>query len=146
MSQLPVINAIGNSIHWVLHWKALIRLVANVSFTIQSKKKGLTRPEFCPAEIDFPFQEATQFYDLESGRELYIDPEDARQQYQQRFQAHATQLRELCQRLGIDQYDLPTNQPLELALFDLIQARMRRGRQVARRGAITRRTSGTGGR
>lgn len=99
-----------------------------------------------PAEIDFPFQEATQFYDLESGRELYVDPEHMRSQYQQRFQAHAAQLRDLCQRLGIDLYDLPTNQPLELALFDLIQARMRRGRQVARHGSLARRTSGTGGR
>lgn len=87
-----------------------------------------------PAEIDFPFAEAAMFLDVETGRELYIDPELARQQYRSRFAAHAAQLKEMCQRLGVDLYDLPTNQPLEQALFDLLHARMRRGRMVARHG------------
>ncbi|QDU29179.1 VWA domain containing CoxE-like protein [Anatilimnocola aggregata] len=85
-----------------------------------------------PAEIDFPFQDAAMFLDVETGRELYIDPEQARQQYQAKFTAHAAALKEICQRLGIDLYDLPTNKPLELALFDLLHARMRRGRLIAR--------------
>lgn len=91
-----------------------------------------------PAEIDFPFRDAAMFYDVETGRELYIDPADARERYQKKFQAHANELRESCQRLGVDLYDLPTDKPLELALFDLLHSRMRRGRQVARRGAASR--------
>jgi uncharacterized protein (DUF58 family) len=87
-----------------------------------------------PAEVDFPFDEAAMFLDVETGRELYIDPELARQQYQARFQAHAAKLKEICQRLGVDLYDLPTDKPLEQALFDLLHARMRRGRLVARHG------------
>lgn len=86
-----------------------------------------------PAEIDFPFGEAAMFLDVETGRELYIDPELARQQYQTKFAAHAAELKQICQRLGVDLYDLPTNKPLELALFDLLHARMRRGRLIARR-------------
>ena len=86
-----------------------------------------------PAEIDFPFSEAAMFLDVETGRELYVDPELARQQYQAKFTAHADSLKQICQRLGVDLYDLPTNKPLELALFDLLHARMRRGRLIARK-------------
>lgn len=86
-----------------------------------------------PAELDFPFAEAAMFLDVETGRELYIDPELARQQYQTKFAAHAADLKQICQRLGVDLYDLPTNKPLEQALFDLLHARMRRGRLIARR-------------
>ncbi len=87
-----------------------------------------------PAEIDFPFSEAAMFLDVETGRELYIDPELARQQYLAKFTAHALKLKQICQRLGVDLYDLSTNKPLELALFDLLHARMRRGRLIARHG------------
>ena len=38
-----------------------------------------------PAEVEFPFQEAALFHDVESGRELYIDPQLARERYRQRF-------------------------------------------------------------
>ena len=86
-----------------------------------------------PAEIEFPYGEEAMFYDLESGRELYVDPRAVRQQYQQRFSQHALGLKTVCSRLGIDQYDLPTDRPLDMALFDLLSGRMRRGRQVARR-------------
>ncbi len=98
-----------------------------------------------PAEVDFPFDEEALFYDLESGRQLYVDPHAARQRYQQRFAEHATSLKTACSRLGIDLYDLPTDRPLELALFDLLSGRMRRGRQVSRRQGLARPAS-TGGR
>jgi uncharacterized protein (DUF58 family) len=89
-----------------------------------------------PAELDFPFRDAAMFHDVESGRELYVDPELVRQQYRQKFAAHAEGLRTICQRLGVDLYDLSTAQPLEHALFDLLNSRMRRGRQVSRRGTL----------
>jgi uncharacterized protein (DUF58 family) len=96
-----------------------------------------------PAEVDFPFEQAAMFYDAESGRELFVDPELIRSQYQRRFAEHRAALASTCSRLGIDLYDLTTNQPLEMALFDLVSARMRRGRQVARRQAM--RPMGAGG-
>ncbi len=91
-----------------------------------------------PAEIDFPFNQAAMFHDVETDRELYIDPVFARQQYQSRFAEHAAAVRSLCTRLGVDLYDLPTSQPLEHALFDLLNSRMRRGRQVARKAGVSR--------
>lgn len=99
-----------------------------------------------PVEIDFPFEEAAMFHDLESGRELYVDPHLVRERYQQRFAEHRAALTQTCSKLGIDLYELATNQPLEMALFDLINARMRRGRQVARRQGPARRTSAGGAR
>ncbi|HZN34278.1 MAG TPA: DUF58 domain-containing protein [Pirellulaceae bacterium] len=103
-----------------------------------------------PVEIDFPFDEAAMFHDLESGRELYVDPQLVRERYRQRFGEHRSALATVCSKLGIDLYELATNQPLELALFDLINARMRRGRQIARRQgpgrpSPARRTAAAGG-
>ena len=86
-----------------------------------------------PAEVSFTFQDEAMFFDLESGRELYVDPQAARVEYQRRFREHAAELSRACSSLGVDLYDLTTDQPLDLALFDLINSRIRRGRVVARR-------------
>ena len=86
-----------------------------------------------PTEVDFGFEQPALFEDVESGRELYIDPDTVRQQYVQRFKAHDQAVRDTCATLGVDYYRLTTDQPLELALFDFMHARMRRGRRVARR-------------
>jgi len=95
-----------------------------------------------PAEVDFPFQEAAMFHDVESGRELYVDPSIARERYRQRFDEHAEGLAKVCNKLGIDLSVLPTDRPLELALFDFLSTRLRRGRQVARRQAMPRQAGG----
>ena len=73
-----------------------------------------------PAEIDFAFKEPALFHDLESGRELYVDPQAARQQYLERFAAHSAAVSQACSQLGIDEFRLPTDRPLELALFDFL--------------------------
>ena len=98
-----------------------------------------------PVEIDFPFEDAAMFHDLESGRELYVDPQLVRERYRERFNEHRAGLTTVCSKLGIDLYELATSQPLELALFDLINSRMRRGRQVSRRQGPSRRTAAAGG-
>jgi uncharacterized protein (DUF58 family) len=95
-----------------------------------------------PAEIDFPFQEAALFHDVESGRELYVDPQAARERYRQRFAEHAAGLATACNKLGVDLVELPTDRPLELALFDLLSTRLRRGRRTARRAPSAARRGG----
>jgi uncharacterized protein (DUF58 family) len=92
-----------------------------------------------PAEIDFTFTKAGMFHDVESGRTIYIDPAAAKKEYLERFAAHAKELREACVGLGIDFTQLTTERPLEFALFDLLQARLRRGRRSARRRQSARR-------
>ena len=48
----------------------------------------------------------------------------------------------VCSDLGLDYYELRTDRPVENALFDLLGARMRRGRQFARRRTPARRAGG----
>jgi uncharacterized protein (DUF58 family) len=85
-----------------------------------------------PAEIDFPFEQAALFNDLESGRDLFVDPQVVREGYTRKFNEHRQSLSQACTRLGVDVYELRTDQPLELALFDLLSARLRRGRTIVR--------------
>ena len=74
------------------------------------------------------------FHDVESGRTIYIDPAAAKAEYQRAISRRTPpKLREACVGLGIDFTQLTTDRPLELALFDLLQARLRRGRRTARR-------------
>ena len=81
-----------------------------------------------PAETDFAFDKPANFIDMESGRDLYIDPAAARETYRRNFSLHDEQLRRTCRELGIDVYTLLTSQPLELSLFDFLQARLHAGR------------------
>ncbi len=85
------------------------------------------------AELHFDFDKASRFRDVESGRDLYLDPALARDEYTRRLAAHIAAIRITCQRLGISHHQLGTDQPLELALFDFLKARTQRGKTVIRR-------------
>jgi len=91
-----------------------------------------------PTETTFEFDDSSMFSDLETGRQLYIDPATAREQYLKKFRAHAEQLERACADLGIDFEQMTIQRPLEMVLFDLLRARMRRGRHVVRRDARRR--------
>jgi uncharacterized protein (DUF58 family) len=86
-----------------------------------------------PAEVDFTFTAPAMFLDVESGRELYIDPSEAKAEYLRRFAAHAAEIQRSCVDLGIEYQPVTTDRPLELVLFDLLRARMRRGRRPGHR-------------
>ena len=88
-----------------------------------------------PAELTFDFSTASRFLDVETGRDLYIDPTLARRDYQRRLDEHLAAVRAICQRLGISHVQLSTAQPLELALFDFLKSRADRGKLVRRRAA-----------
>lgn len=85
-----------------------------------------------PAELTLGLGEPAMVRDLESGRELFIDPETARNDYQHRLQSHCARLRSVCQHLGVSYHRLTTDQPLELALFDFLKGRLHRPRRVHR--------------
>jgi len=87
-----------------------------------------------PAELAFSFAGPALFEDAESGRRLYVDPVAARAAYLRRFNEHAAAVERLCSGLGIDYCLMATDQPLELALFAFLKARLRRGRQALRHG------------
>jgi hypothetical protein len=88
-----------------------------------------------PSERDFVFVEPAMFHDMESGRDLYVDPAAARENYLRRFGEHSDAVERICADLAVDLYGMTTDRPLEFALFDFLNARLRRGKQVARRGA-----------
>lgn len=88
-----------------------------------------------PREIDFQFDKPAMFHDIESGRNLYIDPDSARENYLNAFREHAGALQSICNNLGIDLHEISIDCPLELILFDLLADRMKRGR-----GAVRQRT------
>lgn len=88
-----------------------------------------------PTEIDFTFEKPSTFIDIESGRDLYVDPEAARAQYTANFKRHEADVQRTCRELGIGLYQLSTARPLELALFDFIQSRLHLGRGSARTGS-----------
>jgi uncharacterized protein (DUF58 family) len=85
-----------------------------------------------PAELDFSFREAALFVDLESGRDLYVDPELARRDYLARFARHSEEIERTCRDLGIDYALLRTDQPLELALFDFVRLRAKGSSRLGR--------------
>jgi uncharacterized protein (DUF58 family) len=87
-----------------------------------------------PREVAFDFERPLLFQDAENQREVYVDPQVARAQYQKRLQAHVEGIQTICRKLGFAFYGLQTNQPLDLALLDFLRSRSRRGRMVRRRG------------
>ena len=87
---------------------------------------------FDPAELDFGFDQAAQFVDLESGADLYVDPASARVDYRRRFDAHNQAMEQICGRLGVTVHRLTTDRPLQSALHDFLRERTRLGRIVRR--------------
>jgi uncharacterized protein (DUF58 family) len=88
-----------------------------------------------PAELAFDFTTASRFLDLETGRDIFLEPTTARDDYQRRFAAHQTKVRGLCEKLGITHVQLSTSQALELALFDFLKVRAGRSKIIRRRTA-----------
>ena len=88
-----------------------------------------------PAELKFEFDKAALFFDVESGKELYIDPVQAKKDYLRKFTAHNAGIESACRRLGAAYHRLSTDGPLELALFDFLRGRMQRGKVIRRRAA-----------
>lgn len=87
-----------------------------------------------PSELNFQFENSMMFEDIESGRNLFIDPVTARKGYLRRLNEHLARLQNILARLGGTCVRLETSQPLELALFDLLHMRMHRKRSLRRFG------------
>jgi uncharacterized protein (DUF58 family) len=81
-----------------------------------------------PAELNFSFEKAVVFYDAETGRRMFVDPATARKNYLKKLGAHNSAIQAACQKLGVGYRRFATDRPLELALFDFVQERTRRGK------------------
>ena len=121
--------------------RALMVLISDLLAPLEALEKNLTSLGACghevvlfqvldPAELSFQFEQAALFHDIETGRDLYIDPVTARRAYVEKLEQHCTAARAVCEKLGIAYRRVATNEPLELVLFDFLRERMQRGRKV----------------
>jgi uncharacterized protein (DUF58 family) len=80
------------------------------------------------AELDFPFDEAATFEDLESGDRLPVIPEQLRERYASLITAHVDELRRRLGEQGAEYTMLDTTVPLDWALFEFLANRQRMAR------------------
>jgi uncharacterized protein (DUF58 family) len=93
-----------------------------------------------PAELHFEFDSPALFRDMETGRDMYVDPVAARKGYRHMLDKHLENAKSTCRRLGIDYHLFSTGRPFDLALLDFLLHRMVRHRQARRvHGQGTRR-------
>jgi uncharacterized protein (DUF58 family) len=77
------------------------------------------------AELRFPFDEATEFEDLESGQRIAIAPETIRAEYRKLIEEHLGTLRRRFSEARVDYHLFDTSQPLDYALYHYLSARQR---------------------
>ena len=77
------------------------------------------------AELEFPFQGATQFRDLETGEELEIDPAAVRDGYLEQVRQCGEFYRKGLADAGIDYHLINTRQPYDQALSAYLNRRSR---------------------
>lgn len=127
----------------VVRKRSLMVLISDLLAPVDAFERNLTALAACgheimlfhvldPAEFTFNFQKAVMFHDVESGRDLFIDPASARREYLKRFDAHNRAMEALCRRLGAGYRRFSTDRPLELTMFDFLRERMQRGKYASR--------------
>jgi uncharacterized protein (DUF58 family) len=70
-----------------------------------------------PAEIEFPYRDASRFQDLESGEEIPVIADSFADEYRKLMRAHIEALTTKCAEVRIDYVLLNTAKPLDEALF-----------------------------
>lgn len=75
-----------------------------------------------PTEIDLSLEKRSMIQDMETGREIYVDPDSAREDYRARFEAHESQLIDICHRRSARMMTVAIDQPLDLVLLELISS------------------------
>jgi uncharacterized protein (DUF58 family) len=78
-----------------------------------------------PAELEFPYTEASRFEDLETGEEVPVVPESFADQYRKLMREHIEALTTKFSEARIDYVVLDTSKPLDDALFHYLGNRER---------------------
>jgi uncharacterized protein (DUF58 family) len=81
-----------------------------------------------PAEVEFPYEEAGPFRDLETGEEIPVVPETLAPRYRELMKAHLDALDRGFRGRNIDYALFRTDRPLDHALFSYMSARQRLSR------------------
>ena len=77
------------------------------------------------AELEFDFEDASAFEDLESGEQIPIVPQTLREEYKKMIRAHVEAISQRCSASRIDYRMFDTSQPLDHALFTYLSMRER---------------------
>ncbi|MDX1563827.1 MAG: DUF58 domain-containing protein [Phycisphaeraceae bacterium] len=85
-----------------------------------------------PRELDFGFESPTRFEDMETGRQLYVDPVAASTDYRKRLERHLADVRAACGDLGADLFLMDTQTPLDTALLAFLKRRAARSKGAVR--------------
>jgi uncharacterized protein (DUF58 family) len=78
-----------------------------------------------PAELSFPFAEASSFEDLETRERIPVIPDRLRDRYRERVATHVAELKRVLGRERIDYSLFDTSRPLDHALFTYLTNRQR---------------------
>ena len=78
-----------------------------------------------PAELDFGYDDASSFQDLETGEQIPVVPESLRAEYRSLIRAHIDALTTKFSEHRIDYTVLNTAEPLDRALFSYLSSRER---------------------
>ncbi len=73
-------------------------------------------------ELDLQLDSSAVLRDMETGQEMFVDPQAARRDYLRRFETHQQQLVDICHRRGARMLTATTDQPLDITLLNLIHA------------------------
>ena len=122
-----------------LRKRGLVILISDMLAPVQQIGDGLRLLRGClhdlvvfqvldPAEKTLNFDGPKLFEDLENGQKIFSDPDTIRNEYLSRFDAHNRAVQAECEAVGAAWRQLVTNEPLELALAEFLQARRQRSR------------------
>jgi len=78
-----------------------------------------------PAEVDFGFEEASSFQDLETGEQIPVVPESFRDEYRRLIHNHIESLKTKFSEVRIDYLLANTAEPLDRMLFSYLSSRER---------------------
>jgi uncharacterized protein (DUF58 family) len=78
-----------------------------------------------PAELDFGYEDASSFEDLETGEQLPVVPQSLAEEYRALVKAHIEALTTRFSEHRIDYTLLNTSEPLDRALFSYLSSRER---------------------
>jgi hypothetical protein len=71
-----------------------------------------------PAERSLEFGKAAEWEDMETGRRIYLDPDQARAGYRARMEGHLADVRRVLDQRGVPLQVIQTDQPLDFALLE----------------------------
>jgi uncharacterized protein (DUF58 family) len=78
-----------------------------------------------PAELDFGYEDASSFQDLETGEQIPVVPESFRDEYRKLIQNHIESLKTKLSEVRIDYMLANTAEPLDRLLFGYLSSRER---------------------